>query len=157
MSIYYNQRQQPLKALYDKIERICLKHVAIASFDCGDLQTFNADALTFPAAYLETINQIEDNGYTETYSISLNILDRQVTDATRTQTILTHDKLKQIFSEIQAYMMLKKKSFGTIGNASILLFNDYEDARLVRLRADFTLTVEPLATPLADLASIFPD
>jgi hypothetical protein len=157
MSVYYNNRVQPLKALYDKIEELCLKHIAISSYDCGDLDSFDGEIMTFPAAYLETINEMQDNGYTETYSIALNLLDRMPQDATRAQMIATHDSLKQIFSELQAYMQLKKKSFGTIGNPSILLFNDFVDTRLVRLRADFTITVEPLETTPADLASIFPD
>lgn len=157
MSIYYKNRIQPLKALYDKIEAICLKHIAVASFDCGDLDKFDGDIMKFPAAYLETIVDIQENGRTETYSIALNLLDRKDTDATKEQVILTHDKLKQIFTEIKLYMEQKKVFGAGVGNASILLFNDFEDERLVRLRGDFSLTVEALVTPVAELVLIFPE
>lgn len=158
MSIYYSQRKQPLGDVYKKIETACKKHIAIAYYDTGELEAFNSESMLFPAAYLETINQVEETGNTEIYSISLNLLDRQVTDGTTEQQIQIHDKLKQIFSEIKLYLE-QKSIFGSVnvGNAYILLFNDFDDASLVRLRADFTITVQALQTPVADLALIFPD
>lgn len=156
MSIYYSKRQQPLGTVYEKIENTCKKHIAIASYDSGDLESFSNESMLFPAAYLETINQVEETGNSEIYSVSLNLLDRQVKDGTREQQIQVHDKLKQIFAEIKLYLG-QKQVFGSVnvGNASILLFTDFDDASLVRLRADFTVTVQALDTPVADLAIIF--
>lgn len=158
MPLSYEHRASTLKALYDKIESICTRHIGVADYDCGDVAQFNED-YKYPLVYLETINFYAENERKngESYSVALNVLDRQPEAGDRPGAVRTHDKVKQIFSEIKAYME-KRDQFGdaNVSPATVAVFNDFDDAKLVRLRADFTLTVDMVVTPTADLDQIFP-
>ena len=158
MSRYYSQRVSPLLNLYDKLTAICASHVAISQASFGDLEQMMREENTYPMVYLETITEIQENSRKngEAYSIALNILDREVTDGNSRSRILLHDKLKQIFTEIKAYLE-QKQVFGepNVSPAAILLFNDFEDDRLVRLRGEFTIEVDSLVTSVPDFTTLF--
>ena len=157
MSIYYGQRTSTLQKVYDTLEKVCSAHIAVAEFDCGDLQAFNED-YKYPLAYLETITEVSEGErkHTETYSITLNLLDRLPDSADRKAVHQIHDKLKQVYGEIKSYLE-RKEVFGNanVSPGSGLIFNCFDDANLVRFRGEFTVTVEAVATDQPDLNLLF--
>ncbi|WP_216689023.1 hypothetical protein [Hymenobacter siberiensis] len=157
MSIYYSQRTSTLQKVYATLEKVCSAHIAVTEYDCGDLQLFSTE-YRFPLAYLETITEVGENQSKngETYTVTLNLLDRQPEAHNRTTLVQTHDKLKQVFSEIKSYLE-RREVFGNVnvGPATLLLFNGFDDANLVRLRAEFTVSVDMVATDQPDLNLLF--
>lgn len=161
MPNYYDQRTSTLKTIYDRIESACRKHRGIAQFDCGDLDTFG-DNYKYPLVYLETINHFEENERKngETFSIALNIIDRSdENELDRESMIASHDRLKQLFTELKMYLSQDRKPYafgrGSVSPASVLVFNRFEPAALYRLRGEFTVTVDMVMTDTADLDIIF--
>ncbi|KUG07430.1 hypothetical protein [Solirubrum puertoriconensis] len=160
MTEHYAQRKATLKKLYDTLGDVCRRHLSIASYDTGELQTFgdSGSSYEFPLAYLETITDIQqgERKRSKTYSVALNILDREPQEGARSESVNIADRLEQTFFEILNYLE-RVEVFGeaNIGPASVLVFNDTQDSRLKRLRGEFTIEVEAQDTPLEDLKKIF--
>lgn len=154
----FDERAKPLQHLYDTLEAVCLRHPSISMFDSGDEDDFGGDHYTYPLAYLETINYFSesDSKTLETYTVALNLVDRQPEAQDRKATILTHDRLKQVFSEIKGYLELKHV-FGerNVGPADVLVTNGKGDDVLVSFRAEFTITVKTLLPTAQDLKTLF--
>ena len=152
-----------LLTLVQTIERICVAHVGVADFDYGDLQVFNNKHYSYPLAYLETIQDLQENrnGSEHTYTVVLNLVDRKATAAADSESfqdyVALQDKLMQIFFEIKSVMQLDYFfSKERVGAADLLIFADFADAQTIRLRAEFQVEVESVDNKTPDLAQIFP-
>lgn len=150
-------RVKTLERVYGILRDACSLHPMIAQYDSGSEQEYGADYL-YPLAYLETINEIQENDESnrETYSVALNLLDYIPEEANGDTRVQGHDKLKQLFTEIKTYLM-QESVFGkkNISGASLLLMDDFSNDKVIRLRAEFTITVKTQVSSLPDIRAIY--
>ena len=161
MSIYHGQRRATLQNIVERIETICRAHLGIADFDNGNIKVFGEPNYKYPLAFLEDIIFIEEGEkkVTQTYTVTLNIVDLQPASDDRQAKTQVRDKVFETYNEVKNQLEQEKyPSFGNkrVSPGTLVMTDEFSKGRAIQCQGTFTINCDAVVTPAQDLPSIFP-